>query len=97
MHCHQAGVGEAAAGLGTALTPENARLLKRLNVPVVLLFDGDEAGLRAAERAADTLLAGAVEGSVCLLPAGQDPADLVGREGAAGLEERMSTLRDLWD
>ena len=96
MHCHQAGMAEVAAGLGTALTAENARQLRRFAVPVVLLYDGDEAGRRAAERAAETLLAENVPGSVALLPPGHDPADWVKAHGAAGLEEVLSKSRDLW-
>jgi DNA primase len=97
MHCRQAGFAEAVAGLGTALTPENARNLRRFGVPVVLLYDGDEAGRRAAERAADVLLVEEVDAGVALLPAGQDPADLLTKEGPAALDailERAETLLD---
>ncbi|MGH7162026.1 MAG: DNA primase, partial [Planctomycetota bacterium] len=94
---HQAGLREVAAALGTALTPANARTLKRFGVPVVLLYDGDEAGLRAAERAADVLLAEHVEGFVAALPPGQDPADAVLAGGAASLEGALRGARDLFD
>jgi DNA primase len=97
MQCHEAGLREVAAGLGTALTPENARQLKRFAVPVLLVYDGDEAGRRAAERAAEVLLAEAVEGSVVLLPPGQDPADLLVREGRDALEAALAEAQDLWD
>jgi len=96
MACHQAGVEEVAAGLGTALTSENARQLRRFNLPVVLLYDGDDAGRRAAERAADVFLAERVEGSVALLPSGRDPADLVSKGGPEALEEIIEQARDLW-
>ncbi|MHC4339631.1 MAG: DNA primase [Planctomycetota bacterium] len=97
MQCHEAGLREVAAGLGTALTPENARQLKRFAVPVQLVYDGDEAGRRAAERAADVLLAEAVEGSVVILPPGQDPADLLVREGRDALEAALAEAQDLWE
>src|SRR5438477_12292185 len=48
--CHQAGVCNVVGTLGTALTREHARILSRLCDTVVLLFDGDEAGMRAADR-----------------------------------------------
>jgi len=96
MHCHQAGIRETAAGLGTALTADAARLLRRLGVPVLLLYDGDTAGRRAAERAADAFLAEGVEGAVALLPAGRDPADLLLEEGVDALEEVLDGAQDLW-
>ncbi len=96
MHCHQAGVEEVAAGLGTALTPANAGQLRRFAVPVVLLYDGDQAGRNAAERAAETLLAEGVEGSVALLPPGKDPADYVRAHGREGLDEVIEQAQDLW-
>jgi DNA primase len=96
MHCHQAGIKEVAAALGTSLTVENARLLRKSRVPVFLLYDGDEAGRRAAERAADILLAERVDASVALLPPGQDPADLVARDGREGLEAVLERSEDLW-
>lgn len=96
MHCHQAGLGEVVAALGTSLTVENARHLRNFRVPIYLLYDGDEAGLRAAERAADICLEEKVEASVALLPPGQDPADLVGREGREGIEAVLGRAQDLW-
>jgi len=97
MHCRQAGFPEAVAGLGTALTSENARNLRRFGVPVVLLYDGDEAGLRAAERAADVLLVEEVDASVALLPAGQDPADLLTKEGPAALDAVLERAESVLD
>lgn len=96
MHCWQAGLREVAAGLGTALTADNARQLRRFGVPILLVFDGDEAGQRAAERAAEVCLAEQVEGAVALLPAGRDPAELVVAEGPAALEVVLGRARDLW-
>jgi len=96
MHCHQAGLTEVAAGLGTALTPENAQQLRRFGVPIHLVFDGDEAGLRAAERAAEILLAGQVDGAVTLLPPGQDPADVVVAQGRGPIDAAVENAQDLW-
>ncbi len=96
MHCHQAGLAEVAAGLGTALTRENAQQLRRFGVPVFLVFDGDEAGLKAAERAAETLLAEQVEGAVALLPPGQDPADVIVASGKGPIDAAVEHATDLW-
>jgi len=96
MQCHQTGLREVAAGLGTALTRENAQQLRRFGVPVFLVFDGDEAGLKAAERAAETLLAEQVEGAVALLPPGQDPADVVVTSGRAPIDAAAEHAIDLW-
>ncbi len=97
LHCHQAGLQEVAAGLGTALTPENGAQLRRFAVPVFLLYDGDEAGRRAAERAAALLLEQEIAGSVALLPPGLDPADVVVEQGVGVVEEALSTAQDLWE
>ena len=97
MHCRQGGFKASVAGLGTALTPENARNLRRFGVPVVLLYDGDAAGLKAAERGADALMAEEVDGSVAILPAGQDPADLLTREGPAALDDVLDGAQPLID
>ncbi len=97
MHCRQAGFPETVAALGTALTVENAGNLRRFGVPVYLLYDGDEAGRRAAERAADLLLVEEVEASVAILPSGQDPADLLTREGPTALEAILERAQSLLD
>jgi DNA primase len=83
---HRAGVSEAVATCGTALTPEHARDLKRRTREVVLLFDGDAAGRRAARAALEVLLpVGLRVRDVCLPPA-EDPDTLLAREGAEALK-----------
>jgi len=94
--CHQAGMREVVAALGTALTPDNARALKRFGVPVTLLYDGDEAGLRAAERASDLMLAESAEASVALLEGTKDPADLILERGIEPLREVLARSQDLF-
>lgn len=75
LHAH--GVDTAVAVLGTALTPEQARLLSRFTRRVVLNFDGDEAGLRAARRSVAVLLAEGLDVRVMALPPRVDPDDHV--------------------
>ena len=97
LMCHQAGLKETVAGLGTALTSQNANNLRRVAVPVHLLYDGDQAGRRAAERAAGALLEERVEGVVAILPEGRDPADLIVEQGRDGLERVLAGSVDLWE
>lgn len=75
--CHQAGIANVVATLGTALTREHAQLLGRLCHTVVLIFDGDEAGIRAADRAVEVFFAGRVDVKICVLPDNLDPDDLL--------------------
>jgi len=102
---HEAGVPIAVATLGTALTERHVKLLGRFGTRVVYLFDGDEAGRRAALRAAEFLdwsitpEAGSsrVDLDVAIIPGGKDPADLVASEGADAvrtvIEEAQPLLR----
>lgn len=94
--CHQAGVCNAVATLGTALTELHARVLKRLCDEVVLIFDGDDAGQRAAERAFEIFFLEPVDVRVAVLPGGADPDDLLKREGGRELfEEVVGQARDV--
>jgi len=96
-----AGIEEAVAPMGTALTEQQVELLWRMADKPVLCFDGDAAGQRAAIRAAERalpLLRPGCSLQFVHLPAGLDPDDLVRREGRAGLErllEQPATLLDL--
>ncbi len=81
---HQAGVVNTVAPLGTALTEQQVRVLKRWATDAVLAFDGDEAGTKATLRAVELCERQEVSASIVALPAGRDPADFVqaGEEGA---------------
>jgi DNA primase len=74
---HQAGFHEAVATLGTALTTEHLPLLRKGEPHVVLAYDGDNAGVAAALKAATMLSEAGFDGSVVLFPDGQDPADMI--------------------
>lgn len=78
---HQAGIRNAVATLGTSLTAEHAQILKRMCDTVVLLYDGDEAGQKAAERAVEVFFREPIDVEICVLPGGQDPDDLLRTEG----------------
>ncbi len=89
--CHQAGFENVVATLGTALTPGHARILRRLCPRVVLLFDGDAAGIKAADRAIEVFFREPIDVEIAALPDGLDPADLLAR--SAGLDIDGATER----
>lgn len=83
LKMHQAGIENTVATLGTAMTQEQARLLRRFVEEVVVLFDGDDAGQREALRAVEVLRAEGLKVWVVSLPGGRDPddyLDLYGKE-----------------
>ncbi|MCB9917496.1 MAG: DNA primase [Planctomycetes bacterium] len=90
-----AGLHGAVATLGTSLTRDHAGLLRRFSPEgVTLVFDGDAAGRRAAERAFRELAGETLSARICLLPDGLDPADLVGRSGRAAFEAVLDESED---
>ena len=83
------GCANVAAPLGTALTREQLRLVKRFTDKITLLFDGDAAGMKAAERAVPLMLAEQVSGRVAFLPEGHDPDTFVREKGVAELNRLL--------
>ena len=94
---HQAGFLTTVAALGTALSEEHARFLRRFERPVVLLMDPDSAGRRAAARAGRLLVEEGVDVRVAELPEGADPADMVQGGQAEELRRRLEKARDILD
>ncbi len=90
-----AGVEYVVAGLGTALTPDQAVLLRRTAQAAVLLYDSDAAGLRATFRAGDELLRHGVRVRVATLPPGDDPDTLVRKGGAQALAPVLKDATDV--
>ena len=90
-----AGFEEVVAPLGTGLTEDQAALLQRHAPHVVLLYDSDDAGLRATFRAGDVLLRHKLRVSVATLPEGEDPDTLVQNKGAAALEQALKDSVDV--
>ncbi len=97
LMAHQAGFCGVVAGLGTALTEGQARLLRRYSTQVVLLYDGDESGKKAVDGAAEVCLAVGLEVRVAWLPQGQDPCDVIRSEGEEGFRRRVEGARDYFD
>nr|WP_298930324.1 DNA primase [uncultured Allomuricauda sp.] len=73
IQLHQRGVENVVASSGTALTPEQIRLINRLTKNITVLFDGDAAGLRASLRGIDLILEQGMNVKVCTFPEGEDP------------------------
>jgi len=73
IQMHQKGIGNVVASSGTALTPEQIRLINRLTKNITVLFDGDAAGLRASLRGIDLILEQGMNVKVCTFPEGEDP------------------------
>ena len=91
----QAGIEHVVAPLGTALTGDQAELLKRYTKTVTLLYDSDAAGLRATFRAGDELLRHDVRVRVATLPPGEDPDTLVQKGGAEALHAVLHDAVDV--
>jgi len=91
----QAGFGEAVATCGTSLTADHVQQLRRFTTTVVALFDGDEAGLRAADRSLPMFLDAGVEALNLKLPGAMDPDDFIQEEGAEAFEARLGRATPL--
>lgn len=91
---HQAGFTSAVASLGTALTSGHASLLKRYTQEVLLLYDSDEAGVRAALRAIPILREAGVNSRVVNLRPYKDPDEFIKNLGAEAFEERLEQASD---
>lgn len=93
--CHQAGVSYTVAPLGTSLTEDHARLLKRYTENVIVLFDPDEAGIKAALRGALVLIGRGLFVKVASLPDGLDPDEYIAKYGKEAFEKILDQAQDL--
>ena len=91
---HQAGFTNAVASLGTALTSGHASLVKRYTQEVLLLYDSDEAGVKAALRAIPILREAGVNSRVVNLRPYKDPDEFIKAEGAQAFEKRLESAAD---
>jgi len=87
---HQAGFNNAVASLGTALTTQHASLLKRYTEEVILTYDSDEAGVKAALRAIPILKAAGLSARVLQMQPYKDPDEFIKALGADAFEERIA-------
>lgn len=93
--CHQAGAEYTVAPLGTSLTEEHARLLKRYTDNVTVLFDPDAAGIKAALRGALILIERGLFVKVASLPEGLDPDEYIAKYGKESFENILDRGQDL--
>jgi DNA primase len=91
-----AGLKNVAAILGTAFTPDHGKLIRRMTPNVVMLLDGDKAGIQGAERSLPALLAADIRPRGVILPEGMDPDDFLREKGVEALRLEMERAGDLF-
>jgi DNA primase len=92
-----AGIESVVAPMGTALTEEQAKLIRRYTERVYLLYDSDKAGLKATFRSGDELLRQGASVQVVTLPEGEDPDSFVRTQGARALEGQIGASIDVFE
>ena len=90
LSLHQAGIENVVASSGTALTSDQIRLIKRFTNNITIIFDGDEAGIKASLRGIDLVLEEGMNVIVLLLPDGEDPDSFAKKKGAQGFSEYVA-------
>lgn len=95
--CHEAGLSFAVAPLGTAFTPEHARILSRYASRIVLCFDADKAGMAAADRAFRELAPFGKDIFLVNLPVGDDPDSFMKREGKEAFSGMVEQARSFFE
>jgi DNA primase len=93
LSLHEAGIAEAVAPMGTALTAEQVAQLGRVAERVVVVFDGDEAGERASRKAVPLFVEAGIDGRIARMPAKTDPDDFVRRDGAEAFKKLVENAR----
>jgi len=93
----EAGIKNVVAPQGTAFTEHQARILKRFVDEVVLCFDADQAGQKAAQHSLDSLLQYDLVVRIVDMPPGEDPDSLIRRNGKEEFEKRVASARDFFD
>jgi len=96
LRLYQAGFGQVVASLGTAFTSDQARLIKRLTSKVILNFDGDAAGFKAARASIEALLPLGMNLRVVSLPARMDPDDFIRARGAEAYRDMLDEAPDFF-
>lgn len=97
LACHQAGVRHAVASLGTALTKDQARLIRRHTKNVVILYDADKAGEMATLRGLELLLEESMDVRIVRLEEGHDPDSYLRRHGPDKFQRRLGDTKSLFE
>ncbi len=87
IQMHQSGIKNIVSSSGTALTSDQIRLIKRLTSNIVVLFDSDPAGIRAALRGIDLILEQGINVKVCTFPSGEDPDSFAKKTSLSSLKQ----------
>ena len=95
--CHQAGVTNAVATLGTAMTEDHVRFLRRFAEKVVLVYDSDKAGQDAAERSISRFLAEDLDLRILSVPSGKDPADYLEDHTSEEFYALTASASEAWE
>jgi DNA primase len=90
LSMHQAGIENVVASSGTALTADQIRLIKRFTPNITIIYDGDQAGIKASLRGIDLVLEEGMNVKVLLLPDGEDPDSFAKKMGASGYQKYIS-------
>jgi len=90
IQMHQSGITNVVSSSGTALTSEQIRLIRRLTKNIVVLFDGDAAGVRAALRGIDLILEQDMHVKICAFPEGEDPDSFSKGKSAVKIQNYLS-------
>jgi DNA primase len=93
----EAGIQNVVAPQGTALTARHAALLHRFADEVILFFDADAAGQKAAERALEVLFGAGLQVKIGEMPAGEDPDSLIRKSGSDAFRARVESAQDFFD
>ena len=93
----EAGIQNVVAPQGTALTARHAALLRRFADEVILFFDADAAGQKAAERALEVLFGAGLQVKIGEMPAGEDPDSLIRKSGSDAFRARVESAEDFFD
>ena len=96
LMCHQQGIRWAVATLGTALTGDHVRLLRRYADRVVLVFDADQAGEAAVDRSLEVFADADLDVRVATVAQGEDPCEFLVKRGPDAFVERLDSAQDLF-
>lgn len=94
LSCHQAGVENVVSSSGTSLTSGQIKLISRYTKQVVILYDGDAAGIKASLRGTDMLLEEGLNVKVLLFPDGNDPDSYIQKFGASAFHEYLKNNQE---
>jgi len=94
---HIGSIKNVVATLGTALTSDHLRLLKRYTQEVIILFDGDESGVKAAERTLPLFSDGTIFARAAILPGGEDPDSFIRKNGEKRFSDLVESAGDLYE